>query len=72
MKNVKKLVFASLLVAGLSFTSCKKEAETQETDGMETTDTIMTTEPDTTAVQPAPVNDSNAAGTTSGTMEQVP
>lgn len=74
MKKQSTLLFTAVAALAISFTSCKKDSTNVENGS---SDTIVTTEPDNTMVEPdtvqaPPVNDSNAAGTTSGEMQQVP
>lgn len=72
MKQFLKISFASLLaISFCALSSCKDKDANEAIEVTESTDTVMTTEPDTTA-SPAPINDTNASGTTSGEMEQVP
>jgi len=64
-------MMGALAIAAITVTSCKKEGSDSENSSNDTTATI---EADTTATSESvqTVNDSNASGTTSGEMEQVP
>ncbi|MBD3583845.1 hypothetical protein [Flavobacterium selenitireducens] len=74
MKQQRTFLLAAIAAMTVGLTSCKKENTNADgTSG----DTIVTTEPDATMIEPdtvqaPPVNDSNTSGTTSGEMEQVP
>ncbi|NUY82179.1 hypothetical protein HUK80_14840 [Flavobacterium sp. MAH-1] len=70
MKRTSRIFIAAIFSSIFMMTSCKKE--TTNVESTEITDTVMTTEPDTTMTQAAPVNDTNVSGTTEGEMEQVP
>lgn len=71
MKKLLKTSAAFFLAAAFAMTSCKGKDNSETVDGTES-DTVMTTEPDTTATDAGTLNDTNASGTTSGEMEQVP
>jgi|GEM_PF-3127643 len=73
MKKQTTFILSAVAALALSVTSCKKE--TTMTESESSTDTIVTAEPSMTepdTVQAPVLNDSNASGTTSGEMEQVP
>lgn len=71
MKKIMKIAVVALLAfSATAMVSCKDKDAAIETETTET-DTSSAA-PDTTAVQDAPINDSNVSGTTSGDMEQVP
>ncbi|RZJ65138.1 MAG: hypothetical protein EOO50_14960 [Flavobacterium sp.] len=62
MKNVIRLSFATILaIASCTFTSCKDKESTKTTEATVTEDSVMTTEPDTSQIDVAPMNDDTSA-----------
>jgi len=71
MKKLMKISFAIMFALTLGLTSCK-DKNNNDVESMEVTDTTLI-ETDTMATDTvSTLNGENAAGTTSGKMEQVP